>query len=128
MLQWKAAAPGLFSTIKQAMGFEMSTDDVKQIKGITDSGTNPSRSRSYHTSAVLQATPPLQKPKEKPSESRTNILSTRRICARRTEERVISEMILSCFLTNIRTQTRYPRDMERGGLGYSSDDPEKFAN
>ncbi|KAH7918988.1 hypothetical protein BV22DRAFT_993781, partial [Leucogyrophana mollusca] len=65
----EAAAPGLFSAVKQAMGFETSTDDVKQNKGrgegVTGSGTNPTSSRRYHTSAVLQATPPSQKPKEK---------------------------------------------------------------
>jgi len=59
--QEEAKPPGLFATIKQVLGIRTSTDDVKQNRGggegVTGTGTNPTRSRKYHSCAAKLTAP-----------------------------------------------------------------------
>ncbi|KIJ69677.1 hypothetical protein HYDPIDRAFT_22853 [Hydnomerulius pinastri MD-312] len=55
----EAQAPGMFSSMKQALGLGTTGDDVKQNKGggegVTGTGTNPLKSRGFHTSVAFSA-------------------------------------------------------------------------
>ncbi|KAH7918990.1 hypothetical protein BV22DRAFT_1199737 [Leucogyrophana mollusca] len=115
----EVAAPGLFSAVKQAMGFETNTDDAKQNKGrgegVTGSGTNPTSSRRHHTSAILQATLRRRSRQKEPSETRTSISSTRRI--RASIEYIIVHPDLATILhrgSNSATLSKYRRTRHSG--------------